>query len=185
MSAFWYYTCAVLFVLLNVGALATNLLTLPGNWFIVLLTLLFAVFVHRSTGAGLNWWCVGAVAVMALFGELIEFAAGAAGAAKSGGSRRGMLLAMAGAMLGSIVGTFFGFLIPVPVVGNLIGAVAGGGLGAFLGAYLGEAWKGRSEEQRMAVSTAALVGRMFGTIGKLGIGAIMVVVTTADAFFWN
>lgn len=185
MSGFWYYLCATLFVLLNVGALAANLLTLPGNWFIVLLSVLFAIFVHRSSGDGLNWWCVGAVAVLALLAELIEFVAGAAGAAKSGGSRRGMVLAMVGAMLGSIVGTFFGFLIPIPVVGNLIGAVAGGCLGAFLGAYAGEAWKGRGEEQRLAVSTAALVGRLFGTVGKLGIGAVMVVVTAADAFFFN
>jgi hypothetical protein len=72
--------------------------------------------------------------------------------------------------------------IPVPVVGSLIGAVAGGAAGAFGGAYAGEAWKGRTEDERMAVSTAAMVGRVLGTVGKLGIGAVMVVVTAVAVF---
>ena len=182
MNAYWYYTLAVLLVLLNVCAWATNLLTLPGNWFIAGLTVLFAVFVHLPSGSGISLFSAGAVAALALLGEAIEFAAGAAGAAKSGGSRRGMLLAVAGAMGGSIAGTFLGVFIPIPVIGSLIGAIAGGALGAFGGAYAGEAWKGRSEEERMAISTAAMIGRVFGTVGKLGIGAIMVVVTTVAVF---
>src|SRR5579872_4531531 len=108
MNAFWYYTLAVLLVLLNVCALASNLLTLPGNWFIAGLTILFAIFVHLPSQAGISYWSAGAVLALALVGEIIEFAAGAAGAAKSGGSRRGMLLAVAGAMAGSIGGTFLG-----------------------------------------------------------------------------
>lgn len=182
MNAYWYYTLAVLLVLLNICALATNVLTLPGNWFIVAFTVLFAVFVHLPSGSGISLWSAGAVVALAILGEVIEFAAGAAGAAKSGGSRRGMILAVAGAMGGSIAGTFLGVMIPVPVVGSLIGAIGGGALGAFGGAYAGEAWKGKSEDERMAVSMAAMAGRVFGTVGKLGIGAIMVVVTTAAVF---
>jgi len=182
MNAYWYYTLAVLLVLLNVCALATNFLTLPGNWFIAGFTILFAVFVHLPSGSGISLWCAGAVVGLALLGEVIEFAAGAAGAAKSGGSRRGMLLAVAGAMAGSIAGTILGAFIPIPVIGSLIGAITGGALGAFGGAYAGETWKGKSEEERVAVSTAAMLGRVFGTVGKLGIGAIMVVVTTFAVF---
>jgi uncharacterized protein len=93
-----------------------------------------------------------------------------------------MLLAVAGAMAGSIAGTILGAFIPIPVIGSLIGAITGGALGAFGGAYAGEAWKGKSEEERVAVSTAAMLGRVFGTVGKLGIGATMVVVTTVAVF---
>jgi len=182
MSPYWYYTLAVLFVLLNVCALATNLFTLPGNWIIVALTVLFAVFVHLPSGAGISLWSAGVVIGLALLGEVIELAAGAAGAAKSGGSRRGMVLSMVGAMLASMAGASLGIFIPVPVVGPLIGAVAGGAIGAFAGAYAGETWKGRSEDERLAVSRAALVGRVFGTVGKLGIGGIMVVVSALAAF---
>jgi hypothetical protein len=119
---------------------------------------------------------------MALLGELIEFAAGAAGAAKSGGSRRGMILSMLGAMGGSIAGAMLGVFIPIPVIGSLIGAVAGGALGAFGGAYAGESWKGKLEHERLAVSMAAMAGRVFGTLGKLWIGAVMVVITSVAAF---
>src|SRR5262245_21906952 len=108
MPSYLYYTLAVVFVLLNVCALAANLFTLPGNWFIVLLALLFALFIHPPSGIGVSWYGVGIVLALAILGEVIEFAAGAAGAAKSGGSRRGMILAVAGAMAGSIAGTMLG-----------------------------------------------------------------------------
>ena len=182
MNAYWYYTLAVLFVLLNVCALAANLFTMPGNWIIVGLTVLFALFVHLPSGAGISLWSAGVVVALALLGELIEVVAGAAGAAKSGGSRRGMILSMVGAMLASMAGASLGFFIPIPVVGPLIGAVAGGAVGAFAGAYAGESWKGRSEDQRFAIGRAAMIGRVLGTVGKLGIGAIMVVVAAVAAF---
>jgi uncharacterized protein len=182
MNAYWYYTLAVVFVLLNLCALAANLFTLPGNWIIVGLTVLFALFVHLHSGAGISLWSAGVVVSLALLGELIELAAGAAGAAKSGGSRRGMILSMVGAMLASMAGASLGFFIPIPVVGPLIGAVAGGAVGAFAGAYAGESWKGRSEDQRVAIGRAAMIGRVLGTVGKLGIGAIMVVVAAVAAF---
>ncbi|MBS0260936.1 MAG: DUF456 family protein [Planctomycetes bacterium] len=183
MQSFWYYTFAVLFSLLNLGALASNLITLPGNWFIVLTSVIFALVVKHPTATGLNWWVVGVVAGLAVLGEVLEFAAGAAGAAKSGGSKRGMFISMLGAMAGSLGGAFLGTWIPIPVVGNLIGAVVGGAAGAFGGAYLGESWKGQGEEERLTISKAAMIGRVLGTVGKLGIGVIMVVVTTIDVFF--
>ncbi len=183
MGAFWYHFWAVLFVVLNFCALLTNLFTLPGNWIIAVLTVMFALLVHDSSGMGLNWWWVAMVVGLAILGAVIEMAAGAAGAAKSGGSRRGMVLAVAGAMGGSISWQrFSGTSIPVPLIGNLIGAVLGGALGAFGGAYAGEYWKGKNESERLAVGTAAMIGRVLGTVGKLGIGAIMVVITAIDAF---
>lgn len=182
MSTFWYYFWAVLFVLIDVGALASNLLTLPGNWIIAVTTVVFALLIHHPSQTETNWWCIGLMIGLALVGELIEFAAGAAGAAKSGGSRRGMILAVAGAMGGSIIGTVLGTFLPIPVIGNLIGAITGGAAGAFGGAYLGEAWKGRTENERLTISTAAMVGRVFGTVGKFGVGAVMVVVFAVYAF---
>src|SRR5262245_8930956 len=125
----WYYTWAVLLVLCNLGALAATAFALPGNWIIVALSALFAWLVPYPNGDGLSWYGVGAIALLAVVGEIVEFAAGAAGAARSGGSRRGMVLAMTGAMLGSIAGVAIG--IPIPVVGTLVGAVGGGALGAF------------------------------------------------------
>jgi hypothetical protein len=179
LNAYWYYTLAVLFVVLNCAALAANLVALPGNWLIALFTALFWYFA-TSDERGLEWWSVAAVVVLAGLGELIEFAAGAAGAAKSGASRRSILLAMVGALAGSILG--MAGLSIVPIVGTILGAVGGGALGAFGGAWIGEYWKGRETDQRMAAGKAAFVGRLLGTIGKLAVGAVMVAVSAFDAF---
>ena len=176
---FWYYFWALLLIAGNLGALAGTMFALPGNWVIVGLTALFAWLVRGPDGLAIGWWGVGVLLGLAIVGEIVEFAAGAAGAAKSGGSRRGMVLALGGSLLGSIIGVAVGS--PIPIAGPLLGAVGGGAAGAFAGAYLGEAWKGRHEDHRMAVSKAAFVGRLLGTVGKLTVGAVMVVVAAADA----
>jgi uncharacterized protein YqgC (DUF456 family) len=117
---------------------------------------------------------------LAIVGEVVEFAAGAAGAAKRGASRRSVLLAIIGALVGSIGGVIVG--VPIPLIGSLIGAILGGALGAFAGAYIGEAWKGRDEDQRVAAGRGAFAGRIWGTVAKLAIGAIMLVIIAWDAF---
>jgi uncharacterized protein YqgC (DUF456 family) len=183
MQFFWYYLFAVVLTLVNIAGLASNFLTLPGNWIIVAASALFAWLVPHPSGSGLNWWVVGVVSGLALLGEVVEFAAGAAGAAKSGGSKRGIFISMLGTMVGSIVGAMLGTVIPIPIVGNLIGAVLGGALGAFGGAYLGEYWKGKPDHECLNISSAAMIGRVLGTVGKLAIGVIMVIVTMIDVFF--
>ena len=90
-----------------------------------------------------------------------------------------MALSILGAILGSVLGLGLG--IPVPVVGPFLGAVLGGAVGAFGGAYLGEYWKGRNEEERMAVSQGAFFGRIWGTVGKLATGAVMLAIVAWDA----
>ncbi|HEX6986864.1 MAG TPA: DUF456 family protein, partial [Planctomycetaceae bacterium] len=91
----------VLLVLAAIGCWFANVFTLPGNWLIVGLAALFAWLLPADEyGRGFGWVTVGVLALIAALGEAIEFAAGAAGAAKHGASRRAMLLSMAGAMLG-------------------------------------------------------------------------------------
>jgi hypothetical protein len=62
-------------------------------------------------------------------------------------------------------------------------ALVGGAAGAFFGAYLGEAWKGRPHDARVAAGRGAFTGRIWGTVGKLAVGAIMLVIVAWDAFF--
>lgn len=180
-SEVWYYIAATVLLLVNLGCWGATLFTLPGNWGIVLATALFAAFVHDDAGHGIGWWTVGVIVGLAALAEVLEVAAGAAGAAKHGGSRRGMILAVIGAMLGSLAGAALGS--PIPVVGLIIGALGGGSLGAFLGAWLGETWKGRTSDERLAISTAALTGRLLGTFAKLLIGIVLVVIATVDSFW--
>ena len=162
-------------------AWATNFVSLPGNWFIVGLAALFVLAMESGDAAqGLNWNAVILLGLMAVGGEVVEFVAGAAGAAKQGGSRRAVALALVGTIVGSIAGAVMG--LPIPIIGPLVGALAGAAAGAFLGAYLGEMWKHGVADKSFAVGWAAAVGRVLGTMGKLLIGAVMIVVLAVRAF---
>lgn len=173
--------CGILLVLAAIGCWFTNAFTLPGNWLIVGLAALFAWLLPPAEyGRGFSWITVAVLALIAVMGELIEFVAGAAGAAKQGASRRAILFSMMGAMIGSVAGAAIG--LPVPIIGPLIAAVGGSAAGAFGGAYLGETWKGKQHPERSAVGTGALMGRLFGTVGKLAAGAVMVAVLTVMTF---
>jgi uncharacterized protein YqgC (DUF456 family) len=56
-------------------------------------------------------------------------------------------------------------------------------IGAFIGAYLGETWVKRAQGQRLEVAKGAFLGRIWGTVGKLAIGAVMLGVTAVDVLF--
>ncbi len=175
-----YYPSAVLLLALCVGAWLTTLLTVPGNWIVVGLAAGFAWLFPVAAGRGITWTTVFVLIGVALVGEIIEFGASAAGAAKQGASRRSVALSIIGAAVGSIVGLAVG--TPVPVVGSFVMAVLGGAAGAFGGAYLGETWKGRTDDERVAAGKGAFVGRLWGTVGKLAAGAIMLAIVAWDAF---
>ncbi|GAB4227055.1 MAG: hypothetical protein Kow0032_05600 [Methyloligellaceae bacterium] len=177
--AYYFWVMALLFG--ATLAWITNFFTLPGNWIIVGLTGAFVSLTGNGDAAsGLNWQAVGLLLLMAAAGEAVEFFAGAAGAAKKGASRRAMVLAMAGTLAGSITGAVMG--LPVPVLGPLLGALLGGACGAFAGAYLGEMWKHGASDKSLHVGVGAAVGRLLGTLGKLAIGLVMVVVVAVRAF---
>jgi uncharacterized protein len=178
---FWnYYVWATLLVVSCAAAWLLNLVALPGNWIMVGAAALFTALMPLAPERGVGWKMIIVLALLAVVGEIIEFAAGAAGAAKQGASRRAIVLSMVGAIIGSIVGVSTGSV--VPIVGSLIGALFGGAAGAFAGAYLGEAWKGRDEPARTAAGRGAFFGRIWGTVGKLAVGAVMLAVVAWDAF---
>jgi hypothetical protein len=178
-----YWLCCILLLLANVACWVATFFTLPGNWVIVALAALFAFFLpEQENGLGISWWAVGGLALLAGIGELLEFAAGAAGAAKQGASRRSMALSLVGAAVGSIGGALVG--VPIPIVGPIVAALGGGAAGAFAGAYLGETWKGgRADHEKLSISKAALVGRLLGTVGKLLVGIAMVAYATVESLW--
>ena len=161
-----------------IGLTALNLLlwvgilfNLPGAWLMVLLAAL------------LEWWTpaeslfgtpvlVSATA-LATLGELLEFVLGARGARKAGGSKRGAALAIIGGIVGAVLGTPL-----TPILGTLIGAC----IGAFAGSLLGDLWAGRSVAHSMASSRGAAVGRFWGTVAKLGVGAAIVALLAVAPF---
>ena len=168
------YLIGAIAILAAIASWISNLFTLPGNWMVVAVAALTMAFAPSHDGTMvIGWATLITLLVLAILGEVVEFAAGAAGAAKQGASKRAVALSVVGAMAGSIGGAIFG--VPIPVVGPLIGAVIGGGLGAFTGAYLGEAARGTNHEDRVQISSAAFYGRLLGTAGKLVVGGVMLV----------
>jgi uncharacterized protein YqgC (DUF456 family) len=174
-----YYPAAIVLIALCIGAWSTSLFTLPGNWIVVALAAGFAWLFPEEQGHGVGWWTVGVAGALAVVGEVIEFAAGAAGAAKQGASKRAVALSLVGAIIGSVVGVMIG--APVPILGSFVMALLGGAGGAFAGAYVGEMWKGRTESERMAAGQGAFVGKIWGTLGKLASGAVAVAIIAVDA----
>lgn len=166
------YVYAIVLTVLNLLFWIGIVFNLPGTW----LMILSAAFVEwANPGEFMFSWTVLIVALaLALLGELLEFVWGVAGARRAGGSRRGAALSIAGAVVGAVLGT----LLPVPIVGTLIGAC----LGAFAGSLLGDLWAGQALFQSVLAGRGAAVGRFWGTVGKLGVGAVMVIVLSVAAF---
>lgn len=165
------YVYATLLTLLNLVFLAGILFNLPGTW----LMLLAAV--------GLEWWTPAPMfhrsvlyfaVALALLGELLEFVLGAAGSRRAGGSKRAAALSILGAIVGAVLGT----AIPVPILGTLLGAC----VGAFAGSLLGDLWAGRAMTPSLDAGRGAFVGRFWGTLAKLGVGAGIVVLLAVDAY---
>jgi uncharacterized protein len=165
---------ALLLTLLACACWGANLLGLPGNWGLVALgTGCWALLPpdYRSYVAATPLMVIVAVAVI---GEIFELIAGALGASRLGGSRRGALLAVAGSFAGGLLGLALG--APIPVIGSIVAALIGSGLGALAGAVIGERWVGKDWEQSLQVGRAAFWGRLLGTLAKAFCGTIAAVV---------
>jgi uncharacterized protein YqgC (DUF456 family) len=166
------YVYAVVLTLLNVGLWFGILFNLPGTWLMVLFPVILEWW---KPGQFMFSWTVLLVAAgFAALGEVLEFALGAAGSRQAGGSRLAAGLAMVGGFVGGIMGT----ALPVPIVGTLFGAC----LGAFAGALGGDLWVGRPLFQSLKAGQGAAAGRFWGTVAKLAVGAVIVVILAIAAF---
>jgi uncharacterized protein YqgC (DUF456 family) len=152
----------------------STLFGLPGNWLILAAAAIYAWLGPDMPTLSLTWQPVAIVAALAVAGEGVELLAGALGAAKKGGSKRGAALALLGSLIGAVVGVFVG--IPVPVVGPILSALLFASLGAFCGAMLGEHWKGRELQDSWQIGKAAFWGRLWGTLAKAMFGVAMIAV---------
>jgi uncharacterized protein YqgC (DUF456 family) len=167
------YVSAVGLTVLNLAFWVGILFNLPGTWLMVLVTALLKWW--QPGYVRVSWTVVGVAAGLAVLGEVLEFVLGAAGSRRAGGSTRAAALAIVGSLIGGIVGT----ALPVPLVGTLIGAC----VGAFAGSLLGDMWAGRPLFPSVEAGWGAAVGRFWGTMTKLAIGAVMVVILALAALF--
>ena len=168
---------ALILILLLLASWFLTLLGLPGNWLMVMVTAIYAYLVPAQSPAALGWKTVVAILVLAVFGEIVDLLASAIGVSKTGGSRRGAVMALVGSIGGGILGVFIG--VPIPLIGSVIAAVFFAGLGAMAGAILGEISVGQQLDMSWRIGKAALWGRLAGTLGKMLLGAVMIVVVVA------
>lgn len=174
---------AVALTLVALLGWVTNILGLPGNWLIVAIAAgswLLASDLQRSH---VTLGPVIAIVVAACLGEILEFVAGALGASRMGGSRRGTVLAIGGSIAGAIVGLFMGSLVPIPIIGPVIVSLMFGAGGAFAGAVAGERWAGRDWNGSIQIGNAAFWGRLLGTVGKAVCGTIALLVLLIAIWF--
>jgi uncharacterized protein len=164
---------AVVLTVISLACWVGILVNLPGTWLMVLVTALLKWW--QLAYVQVSWTVLLVAAGLVVLGEVLEFVLGAAGSRRAGGSTRAAALAIVGSLVGGIVGT----ALPVPLVGTLIGAC----LGAFAGSMLGDVWAGRLLFPSFEAGLGAAVGRFWGTVAKLAVGAIIVIILAVAAFF--
>lgn len=158
------YAWIFILLMLNVCWLAGALFALPGNWLMVVSTVLFAWWRWDDGIFGIG--VLVAIAVLALIGEIIDFFAGTGGARRAGAGWGGALAAIGGMICGALFGTF---LIPVPVLGTLLGACAGAGLAT----WGVERLIGKTPDKSVRSGLGAGVGVVVGTTTKFLIGCLI------------
>ena len=165
-------TLALLLTLLALTSWAANIFGMPGNWFLVLMAGVCFYLRAEDSPCHVGLAPLIAIVVVAILGEVLEFAASALGASRMGGSKRGTVLAVGGSIAGAIAGLFVGSLIPIPMIGPVIASLLLGASGAFAGAIAGERWVGKDWDSSIQIGSAAFWGRLLGTVGKAVCGTI-------------
>ncbi len=181
MELTFIITVGLLFALLGLLCVFLVIIGLPGAWMImalaVIVNLVDSSYLAEGRGETFSWWILGICLLLAILGEILEFAAGALGAKKEGRSPRGMW----GALIGGLVGAILGIAIPIPVIGSLIGAVIGTFVGAILGELSGK--EPSTVKGSLKPATGATIGRILGTLSKLPLAFVIWLVLVIDAFW--
>ena len=145
-----------------------NLVTLPGNWAMAVLVIVWAVLMPDSTlTTGFFILFFG----LAILGEVLEFLTQIWGSQKYGSSRASTFAGIVGAIVGALAGAPFMFGI---------GAVFGSLFGAWAGCYLAErVFRGQTSEVAFRAAQGAFVGKFLGMIIKFGLGVAMIALTAS------
>lgn len=167
----FFYFWLILLVIVNAFWLGLVFFSLPGNWLMIITTILFALW-QRSI---FSIYTIIAAVILAIIGEVIEFFAGAGGAKAAGGGKNTMAAAIIGAIAGAVLGTV---LIPVPIFGTLLGASIGAGLAVLIV----ERKAGKELKPSFKTAAGAGFGQILGTSAKIIIGVAIWLLFTIAAF---
>jgi hypothetical protein len=154
-------TWAVLFSILCFLVLLTHVFSLPANWALLVLALVWKLFNPEMTEGWLFF-----VALLGICGvsEILEHITQVFGSRRGGATTKGVWGAIIGAIVGSIVGA--GFLFGV-------GAIPGAIVGAYGGALLMEMEQGRPFAEANRAAVGSVFGKVLGMVLKAGLGVWM------------
>lgn len=172
----------IIFALLGLVCLGLIVVGLPGTWILLAIAAIVEMTDHLWLDPAMEptvfgWWVLLGCVVLGLIGEALEFATGAVGTKVGGGNNRGMIGAFVGGLVGGIAGTGM-----FPIVGTLVGAL----LGTFVGALVGEITgpDAKDTKEALPAAIAATIGRVVGTVAKLGF-SIVIWVGLTGAMIYN
>lgn len=161
----------IIFALLGLVCLGLIVVGLPGTWILLGIAAIFEMTDHLWLDPSVEpvlfgWWVLIGCVVLGLIGEALEFATGAVGTKMGGGNNRGMIGSFIGGLVGGIIGTPL-----LPIIGTLIGALIGTFLGALVGEITGP--EAKQTKEALPAAIAATIGRVLGTVAKLGFAIVI------------
>ena len=170
--------------LLSIGLV---IFCLPGIWMLLLSMILLDLWQPNLVPL----WAHIAVGFFAIWGEVVDFVAGAVGSKFAGGSRRAGVGAIIGTIIGAIAGTGV-----FPIVGTVVGAAVGAGAGAALFELTktrepdpnvtddnGEVITDNPSIRATKVAVGAATGRLVATVVKIALSSAAAMVAIVGLFF--
>lgn len=155
---------AVLVIALMLLSLGLHIFGLPGNWVLLILAVAWKFFQPEA----MTWNFVMILGLIAVVGEVLEFAAQYMGGKKYGASGRGNFGAFVGAIVGAMLGAPFLFGL---------GALPGALFGSFGGCLVLEMSHGRKFDEAKTCAWGAFWGKAFGMTVKVSLGVWMFVMS--------
>ncbi len=159
-----------LFLFFSAAAVLSHFLGFPGNWAILVFSLLLA---WSGEFSKVQVPSLTVLLSLALLGEIIEFIVGMVVAKKSKASNSAIASSFIFGMIGAILGVPFLF-----GAGSVIGAF----IGAFTGAFIAELFMVRDLRRSIRAAWGTLLGKVGGLFTKTIIGTVMIVVVVTDYF---
>ncbi|HIE44558.1 MAG TPA: DUF456 domain-containing protein [Candidatus Omnitrophica bacterium] len=160
----------ILFVLFAIAGIILIFLGMAGTISIFLGSVIYAAFTHFDK---VTWRLLLFFLFLVIAGELAENVLSMLGAKKFGASGKSSLAVLIGGLIGGIAGGLFS-----PIVGSIFGVLIGGCIAPIIAEY-----SGRKEWlPSLKAGLGALVGRVGGTLLKLALAGIMIVVTLVCIF---
>ena len=159
-----------IYSLLSIAGLFFVFIGLPGNFIILILSTALAWYYNFEI---IKIKILIVLLVLAILGEVLEFALGIIGSKKRKSSNK--------AIIGSIIFSILGAILFAPVFFGF-GAIIGAFAGAFTGAFVIEYLNKRNTNAAYQSGIGAFRGRLGGTLVKGVIGVTMITITLLQVF---